>query len=224
MRLQIASYLFLFIFIFQNPMKGQKRFALSAVAGLNIAQIDGDNISGFDQLGVVTGLNFSAYINKTFNIDIELLYSQRGASTGPIRRYNSDHQFDINLVYAEVPILVKFKLDLVKKKSRKENDWFRTNLVFGLSINRLIKAEINERRITTLAGPVENVSYLELVEAFEENEINLIAAYSHRLSKKFGFSFRFTFGITALYKENIAVENDRTLRNYYLSGFCFYTF
>jgi hypothetical protein len=225
MKLQISSILLVFLLISQHSIDAQKRFSLSAMAGLNLAQIDGDNVIGFDQKGIMGGLNLSTFISKGFNLDIELLYSERGASTGPFRGfYGTGHFFDINLTYAEVPILMKIKFGIVKGKTRKEEDWFKSSVSAGLSFNRLIKADVSERIVATLFGPEEKVSYLDLVKDFEDNEINLVLALSHLLLKKFGVSVRFSYGLSPLYKEQETIDFDRNLHNYFISGLCFYNF
>lgn len=213
------------IFFYTNALEGQSRFELSALAGLNISQINGDNAMGFDKTGVQAGLRLSTLISKTFDLDIELVYTERGATTGPFKGfYNSPHSFDINLTYAEVPLLLSYKFGLVKKQNRKDKDWYTKRISIGASFSRLIRSEISERRISTLFERDEKVSYVEIADSFKENEIQFILGYTQRLLRNFGFSYKFNYGVSPLYEMQEEISNDRTLNNYSMSFLLFYVF
>ena len=69
---------FLMLCFMQN-IHAQK-FKASLILGTNISQIDGDSLYGFKKLGLTTGGRLSYTNNKTFDLALEMLYSQRGSS------------------------------------------------------------------------------------------------------------------------------------------------
>ncbi|MFK7935793.1 MAG: outer membrane beta-barrel protein [Saprospiraceae bacterium] len=105
-----------------------RRFKGGVILGVNLSQIDGDLLAGYNKPGFNTGLAVSAILTKRWEIGIELLYSQKGASRTLTDQLAS--AFDkIRLNYVEAPVLVHFY------------DWkFRVST--GLSYARLLNFTI----------------------------------------------------------------------------------
>ncbi|MBL0099049.1 MAG: hypothetical protein IPP49_02535 [Saprospiraceae bacterium] len=61
---------------FAQPMSAQ-RFKAAAIVGANASQIDGDNLYGFNKLGVSAGGRLSYVNNKSLDFAMEMLISQR---------------------------------------------------------------------------------------------------------------------------------------------------
>ena len=56
-----------------------QRFHLGAMGGINISQIDGDDLQGYDKVGWTFGIRSVAVIDESLNFSTELLYSERGS-------------------------------------------------------------------------------------------------------------------------------------------------
>ncbi len=99
--------------------------------GLNFSQVDGDDLAGFNKLGVNIGPIVHVNFSPNWSASLELLYSQKGAKTKP--NANNFNTFLLVMDYAEVPILANY------------NDKNRLLFQAGLSYGRLINSreEIN---------------------------------------------------------------------------------
>ena len=114
--------------IFVEYSNAQQRFEGSAIAGFNLSQIDGDLLDGYNKPGVNVGARVDAVLNERWQVGLEFLFVQQGAS-----RNNSDNpasRFDkIRLNMVEVPVLAHFR------------DW-KMELSAGGSYGRIINYEI----------------------------------------------------------------------------------
>lgn len=108
----MKNYLTLLLLLITTALTAQeelpdRRFKGGVIVGVNLSQIDGDLLAGYNKPGINAGLAVSAILTKRWEIGIELLYSQKGAS----RTLNDQlaSAFDkIRLNYVEAPILVHF--------------------------------------------------------------------------------------------------------------------
>jgi hypothetical protein len=101
-----------------------QRFKASLLGGFNLAQLDGDDLSGFNKIGINGGAKVAAVLSERWQLSLEMLYSQQGS-----HRSRDDLFFgiydDIRLNFVETPVMVSFK------------DWkFRVST--GFSYARLI--------------------------------------------------------------------------------------
>lgn len=104
---------FCILFFTTGSLAGQNKFKASAVLGITAAQLGGDSLSGYDKLGMTTGLRLGYDFNSKFDIAMELLYAQRGSrqSLG----FSDDGENTTVLNYVEIPVYVTL------------NDWFIEN-------------------------------------------------------------------------------------------------
>jgi hypothetical protein len=106
----------------------QRTFEGAIVAGFNLAQIDGDLLYGFNLPGLNLGGRVNAILSPNWQVGLELLYSQQGASRS--NKDNPASPFDkIRLNYVEAPVLLHF------------TEW-KFQLSAGLSYGRLINYNI----------------------------------------------------------------------------------
>lgn len=106
---------------------GQERFEGNLLAGVVLAQIDGDRLAGFNKFGFQVGAKVDALITDRWSLGIELLYTQHGSS----RSINDSPAsvFDkIGLNLVEAPVMIYF------------SDW-KFVLGAGASYARLINFE-----------------------------------------------------------------------------------
>lgn len=186
---------FLFCLLAFSGLAGQT-FQASAIVGFNVSQIDGDDLSGFNQFGYNAGLRVVAVLGDRWRIGPEILYSQQGSRRGANELNVSD--FDrVSMNTVEVPLMVYFK------------DW-RITAEMGLAYQRLINYSI------------EN-SFGEDVTAdipFRENLLNFQAGVTLYLSPNWGINFRWAKHLTDLE----ATDGNLSLKGRTLSFRAVYTF
>lgn len=113
----------------ENPVfNGEKKFTAGLAAGVNISQVDGDNLSGFSKVGMNVGPVLQIHFDEKVSLGLEILYSQKGSksilsSNGGFGRYT------LKLNYAEVPLVLYYNLQP------------KYQFGIGLSYNQFISAK-----------------------------------------------------------------------------------
>jgi len=115
-------------------------FKAGIVTGLNLSQIDGDALGGYDKLGLNVGVIADIYVAETWSVSIEILYAQKGASTGIFRNSldnpsspdfgNPPYRWRWD--YIELPLIVHY------------NDKNKMNFGLGIAPARLVNALLIE--------------------------------------------------------------------------------
>ena len=106
----------------------ERRFEAGIVAGMNLSQVDGDDLTGFNKIGVNVGARVDAILTERWRLSLEMLFAQQGASRH--RLDNPASAFDkIRLNLVEAPVMVHFQ------------DW-KIQASAGVSYARVINSEI----------------------------------------------------------------------------------
>jgi hypothetical protein len=84
-----------------------------AILGLNLTQVEGDEVVGFKKPGLQVGAGALIPIAKKWDITLEVLFNQKGAKEGQQYLDTVNGQvltgaYKLNLNYVEVPVLVQF--------------------------------------------------------------------------------------------------------------------
>ncbi|HFC00458.1 MAG TPA: PorT family protein [Phaeodactylibacter sp.] len=209
----LVSFIILFFSISTNVVA--QRFKAAAIAGINLSQMDGDNRTGFDKLGLQFGIKGIAILTDQFHINTEMLFSQKGA------RFQSNagkekKDYTINLNYMEVPVLV----DVLLKKIDK--DHYRHHLMAGVSYARLLSSNFKEPENSLL-------TYKPFEKDFNKNELSIVFGYTNYISQNIGIGIRYTVATSRLFeREGMISPTDSNqsefLRNYYISARLVYSF
>jgi hypothetical protein len=143
--------LFFFCALLLQPalwaQKGEAgRFTAEAVAGVNLAQIDGDNSAGYNKIGLSVGMRGGFMFNKKLELNTEILFSQKGSRSS----INEPNIIRYNLQYVEVPIGLTLKDWEITDKDG--NNYMRASATANLMFSRLVngKIEINGFEETVL--------------------------------------------------------------------------
>lgn len=75
--------------------------------GLCGSQVDGDQLSGFNKVGVLAGAYVSRKLSEAVSLQMEMVFIQKG-SRKPIESNNSFYRLRVH--YLEIPLLVKYKV------------------------------------------------------------------------------------------------------------------
>ena len=182
-----------------------QRFSAGIVGGANASQIDGDQLAGFDKLGLTGGLKAIVNFESVFDLHIEFLYSQRG-SRPDLFSPEYDPDIEVNLRYLELPVFVT-----IGDWWQEEEGYHKVSAHAGLSYGRLITA-----RTFDYFNP-EEASLDLLVPFFNKNDLSWLAGISYRMNSRLGVTARYTRGIIPLLnpqKHNLQTER---LQSYFLT-------
>lgn len=187
-----------------------RRFHAGLIAGLNASQVDGDQLAGFNRLGITAGIRGSAVLSDKFDLNIEMLYSQRG-SRPDLFNPLLDPDINISLQYAEIPVYIGFY-------DWKVEDYYKVKVHAGLSYGRLVSA-------STLGANVDDlVDQEDLSELFNKNDLSWIIGGSIFFSPNIGLTIRYTRFVNKLFDPSKAGVNGPALRSYFLTFRADYNF
>ncbi len=189
----------------QHTMAQESIFGLHAVLGANASQISGDQLAGFDKVGLHLGLRGTVELSEKAGFSVELLYSQRG-SRPDIFNDVVDPDINITLRYLDLPVYLTYA------------DWYDVEQGYhkafgltGLSYGRLIEASTFDHFNT---GD-EDLDLL--VKEFNSNDISWLFGFGFRLSNHFIVSARYTRSINWLLNARKKELNASSLRTYFLT-------
>ena len=177
-----------------------QRFIGQGIAGINVSQVDGDEVFGYHKVGFNGGASVMLPLEKKqrFFITIELLYSEQGAYrktpgdtmiyTGktPIDEkfaYNPKIKYKLTLDYVQVPVVFHFE-----DKT--------TGVAFGagLAWGRLVRAQEIEsgyRLITNVRSGI-----------YSRNEWSVLGDIKIPIYKGLKFNFRFHYSFVPIRKRD----------------------
>lgn len=160
------------------PALHAQTFSAMLVAGVNLSQIDGDKLGGFNKFGFNTGARVSARLNDRWHLSTEFLYSQQGARA--VRTDDISSIYDrIQLNFVEVPFMINY------------SDW-KILASAGVSYNRLINIEVLDKDGADITDQ----------EMYQEDMPALVLGATYKFSEKFGLNFRWSRYLTSLIPED----------------------
>lgn len=179
-------------------------FSAAAVLGFNAAQVDGDQLAGFDKVGLVGGLRGSALLGEKTDLHVEFLYSHRG-SRPDIFNATVDPDIELKLNYIDLPVYISYS------DWYDERGFYKMAVNGGVSFGRLISARTFDRYNE------EEINLDNLANDFNENELSFLLGFTFRSSEHIVFSGRYTQAITPLLNAEKLGYQIPNLRSYWLS-------
>jgi hypothetical protein len=185
MKLKFATYFFILTLLFLGQQIYAQRIKGVAIGGMNISQVDGDEIFGFNKVGLNMGLGAILPFGKGFSLSIETLFSQKGANQKD--QYRTEDSlgniltgaYKLQLNYLEVPILIQY------------TDHDRITIGGGLSYSGLVSLKEYEHNklveTTTLSSGV-----------YSNSDINVIADLRFRIYKRLKLNIRYSYSIVKI--------------------------
>ena len=201
----VATLIILYLFTL-GPSAYSQRFGAGAILGLNASQIDGDNQFGYRQFGLAGGLRGVARLSGRFDFQMEMLYSRRGSAAKNREKEGSGYPVDINLQYAEVPVLFNYKAH------ENWNGQYVLHFCTGFSYSRLLRSQVKAKHAQP-AGQ-EDFNIAEVERDFNKNEIGWVAGAAFLPIPKLSVGLRHVFALNPLFKSD--EQAGKTLRSYYL--------
>ncbi len=184
-------------------------FKAGIIFGMNASQLDGDRSAGYFKLGLVAGLNGVVLLSERIEINIEMLYSERG-SRNTFNDDNSTIPFKISTNFIEIPVIFNFKdwLD--------EDGYYKLYFHTGIAYARLINAKVEDE------SPVSNLS--QAVDDFNKNDLSFLFGVTFYTGPHLAFTFRWSRSFGALYFNDILNAPVPSLQNHTISLRTLYMF
>jgi hypothetical protein len=204
------------------------RFKAGLIAGINAAQLRGDESTGFKKLGLTGGISGIAVLDERMDLIVEILYSQRG-STQQLIAGSQDQIQKYFLNYIEVPVLFG-----IKDWYNQEREDYNLQFYGGLSYGRLIDGAVNfsaeHRELLTdnedTPDEIDSDRYI-IDRNADENDISWILGATYFINDNWAASFRYTSSFNFIWKlpdDPGPDENFDSLRSFFLSFRLMYLF
>jgi len=123
-------------------LTAQRGFDLSLVAGFNASQIAGDDLAGFDKLGINSGLKIGYRIKEKMDLSFEMLFSQKGSILK--RRFSApgSNRMNSTLNYIDFPVYLTYN-----DWYQNTGDYFKVGVHGGFSYSYLLGRRLNNQKI-----------------------------------------------------------------------------
>ena len=215
----IALYLILSMLA---PTRGQAqplRFGSGVFAGGTLAQVDGDDMQGYDKPGIEFGLRGIAFIIPKFEFHTELSYSQRGSqSKGYGKSTNNGRKMILD--YGCITGLL-----VVNDWYHPLKEYYRLQLEGGVSMGRLIRSEIQD----PIGSGVRSLNLNEINPYISTNDLSMVLGANIKLTRKSGITFRYHRSMSKILDAEkvqpfFEKRNIISMKGYFLSLDAFYHF
>ena len=157
-----------------------QRFKGSALFGLNLSQIDGDQLAGFSKLGWTGGLKLAYPLRDNVDLNMEMLYSQRGSTSG--FGFGGGNENFTDLKYIEIPIY----LNIMDWKIE-DGDYFKVKAHGGLSYAYLFDVE-------SVNGLLSND-----INNYKRHNLAYLIGVDYSFNSKIGMTVRYTRAFNSIY-------------------------
>jgi len=107
-RLRSIIGLIVFLLITNNIACGQS-FKAAVLAGINSSQVSGDELSGFNKVGLFIGGSAILPVSEKSLVEMELLFIQKGSKTPTPKNGAANNFYKMSLNYLEVPLIYTFR-------------------------------------------------------------------------------------------------------------------
>lgn len=176
-------YIFLLLFFLLFYHAGAQVFKGFVNAGLNMAQVDGDEVYGYKMPGLHFGPGVMLDLGRNFDISLEAAYTQRGANEKDqyftIRGNDTlTGAYRLRLDYFQIPLMLHYT----------DKDLFTAGL--GFSYARLVRAEEFEhgRQTSTNAGNA----------VYSPHDFNVLLDLKYRMRGSLRLSFRYEYSMARI--------------------------
>lgn len=180
--IQVGKWIMLTLSIFAFSISTKAQFIKSeAIVGMNLSQVDGDEVYGFHRIGANVGAGVLVPFGKKgrWDASFEALFSQNGAYQSPQYTDSLSYEYKLHLNYAQIPVLVMY--------TDKEFISFGA----GFSWGRLVGAKEWEH------GQVVDSTTLNS-GTYDKNDFCILADIRIRVYKALKFNLRYQYSLTKI--------------------------
>lgn len=193
----MKAYFILLVFVLSltSQYAGAQVFKGFVNAGLNMAQVDGDEVYGYKMPGFHFGPGVMLDIGRNFDVSLEAAYTQRGANEKAqyftIRGNDTlTGAYRLRLDYFQIPVMLHYT----------DKDLFTAGL--GFSYARLVRAEEFEhgKQTPTSAGNA----------VYSPHDLNVLLDLKYRVHGSFRLSFRYEYSMAHIRKREFTTLGGST--------------
>jgi len=176
-------YLMLFLLCGTYAVNAQT-FGASIIAGLNATQINGDELHGYHNPGLVLGLRSNIFLSEKMDLDIELLFDQRGSQQQFFGGDQIQLQRSISLGYLSIPVLISY-YDWLSN----DDEYYKMRFSGGFSVGRLFSESYND----------DLFIYQEYEGLLNTTDFSFVAGATFKWNPKMGVHLRYSQSLNKLY-------------------------
>lgn len=169
----------------QSKKENQQTFRATIIAGANAAQIDGDDLAGFNKLGIRAGAQVSVRWHRLFESSVGMLYSQKG-SASELSASGTDLLARFSLNYVQIPLMVTYDDEGLQFGA-------------GFSYSRLINSKIIIQGILDEARS----------DSYSKNDFSFVAQGGYFIKDRIGFHLGFERSLGNILKSDVEREVNR---------------
>jgi hypothetical protein len=173
----IKIFILIYITLIINDLSAQSRFRGGFVMGLNAAQMNGDNTSGYRQVGLSSGVRALVELGGRWQLSLDILYSQKGSRKSVANESPFGKEAFSRLNYLEVPVMINYR-DW-EQTSKSGAKYYKVHLSAGVSYNNLFSASSNE-----------NFTHKAVLDKFRKSDICYIGGVGYNVNRNWGFTWR----------------------------------
>ncbi len=158
-------------------------FKAQVITGINISQVDGDEVYGYKKLGANVGLGVIFPVEKTkkWLVSVETLYNQKGAiaKKTAVDNFPQKWKYRLFLDYVETPFMMHYE----------DRGGFTAGI--GFSWGRAIG--VKEYENGTLVPTTTTTS-----GTYERSDWNFLADVRFKIYRQLKFNFRYAYSIVPI--------------------------
>lgn len=182
-----------FVLLLLTPVTAHAQlFKGGFMGGFNGSQVDGDNFSGYDRLGLMAGAFIYTPLSRSIDLQFEIEYMGKGAAYHTPTTDDPNANIEIyrsNFHYIELPILLRFKT--------RSAIAFEGGLGFGYLFSYSVDDDVNGS-LSTDPDPGS---------LFKKYELSGIVGGSYTFADKYTVDLRYSYSITSIANFAVATYN-----------------
>lgn len=175
------------VFIFSKNTKAQT-FEAGLIAGVNLSQLHGDGLAGFNQIGLNVGGRVAITPSERWMWNLDLLFSQKGSNRGANDPRSIPFE-SFRLNYAEVPFMVSY-LDWLDGSE----EFYKLHFTAGASFGRLVEFKVKD---------IDDIDISDSQD-FRRNNVDLIIGATFYINEKIGINGQYSYAIFNVRKDKNA--------------------
>lgn len=193
------------VFIFSKKETQAQTFQAGIIAGVNLSQLNGDDLIGFNQIGLNVGGRVVVDFGEKWRWNLDILFSQKGSNKG--KDDPSSAAIDLyRLNYAEVPIMISYK-DWLDDSG--DTEFYKLHFTTGFSVGRLV-----DFKVVDFVG--QDISDLQ---DFKKTAIDLIVGATYYINEHIGINVQYSVAILdvrAIKEQQSLAGRTLTIRGIYM--------
>ena len=174
---------FFIIFLVSALSNFGQGFESYLFGGINASQLQGDNLSGFDKVGLHTGLGVEYEFVKN-SLSLELLFNQKG-SASKANRTNSIQKVNTTLNYLQIPVLYS-----INSWYDEADNFYHIGVHGGPYYSRLFNINSTDPGLD------------RFIDNFKKADFGLVLGVKYRISRKIATTLRYDQSLQKIYENS----------------------